>query len=129
MRRMPTRCPSCGGEMIVTELTCTACETTVRGRYTGCPFCNLDDENLRFLQIFVTCRGNVKEMERETGLGYWTIRSRLDEVVTAMQRQLEQQAPATSISAQRRDILAAVERGELSIEEAEQRLRELAKRV
>ncbi|MBN2304170.1 MAG: DUF2089 domain-containing protein [Anaerolineae bacterium] len=124
MRRMPTHCPSCNSPMHITELTCSVCETTVRGRYTGCPICELSDENVRFVQLFVTCRGNIKEMERETGLGYWTIRSRLDEVVEALQAQ-SAGTPEPSIITRRRDILAAVERGDLSIEAAEQALREL----
>ena len=118
MRRILTQCPSCGSDMIVTELSCTACETVVRGRYTGCTFCELSDENLRFLEIFVACRGNVKEMERETGLGYWTIRGQLDDVIQALRLSMDN----TEQVKDRRAILAAVERGELSIVEAERML-------
>jgi hypothetical protein len=122
MRRYPTRCPSCGGPMIITELSCTACETTVRGRYSGDAFATLSDENLRFLEIFVTCRGNIKEMERETGLGYWTIRNRLDTIIEALQAVL---APSDDVEARRREILRAVERGDLSLIEAERMLADL----
>jgi hypothetical protein len=122
MRRYPTRCPSCGGPMIITELSCTACETTVRGRYGGDAFATLSDENLRFLEIFVTCRGNIKEMERETGLGYWTIRNRLDSIIEAVQAVL---APSDDVEARRREILRAVERGDLSLIEAERMLADL----
>ncbi len=129
---MPTRCPSCDSEMTVTELTCTACGTAVRGHYDVCPFCQLDEENRRFLEIFITCRGNVKEMERETGLGYWTIRNRLDTVIEQLEAHLKPASPVPpgppkAIPARRREILLAVERGELSIEEAEQQLRALAR--
>jgi hypothetical protein len=122
MRRYPTRCPSCDGPMIITELSCTACETTVRGRYSGDAFATLSDENLRFLEIFVTCRGNIKEMERETGLGYWTIRNRLDTIIEALQAVL---APNDDVEARRREILRAVERGDLSLIEAERMLADL----
>jgi hypothetical protein len=126
MRRMPTACPSCGSEMIVTELSCTSCETVVRGRYTGCTFCALPDETLRFLELFVSCRGNIKEMERETGLGYWTIRGRLDDVIRDLQLQLHGEPPLDPKAQRRRAILEAVERGELSPTEAEQQLVGLA---
>ena len=122
MRRLLTTCPSCNSAMIVTELSCTVCDTVVRGTYTGCSFCALSDENLRFLEIYVTCRGNVKEMERETGLGYWTIRGRLDEVITSLQLSVEQSAPEGHLDTQRREILVAVERGDLTIEAAERML-------
>ena len=135
MRRLLTTCPSCGGDLIVTELSCTSCDTVIRGRYTACSFCELSDENLRFLELFVTCRGNVKEMERETGLGYWTIRNHLDEVIDALEQARERtsapEVPATppdDRAAQRRAILAAVEHGELSIAEAEQALARLTRR-
>ena len=126
MRRYPTRCPSCGGPMIITELSCTACETTVRGRYSGDAFATLSDENLRFLEIFVTCRGNIKEMERETGLGYWTIRGHLDGLIEALKTSVQAAAPpAEDIEAQRRHILEAVEQGDLSIIAAERMLADL----
>lgn len=139
MRRMLTTCPSCGGDLYISELTCTSCDTVIRGRYTGCSFCELSDENLRFLELFVVCRGNVKEMERETGLGYWTIRNHLDDAVQALEHALERHAPRGgdaspdagnpgSADAQRRAILEAVERGELSIVEAEQQLAHLTRR-
>lgn len=126
MRRLLTTCPSCQSPMIVTELSCTACDTVVRGTYTGCTFCELPDEDLRFLEIFVACRGNVKQMERETGLGYWTIRGRLDEVIETLRLHTKNSPPPDSTPTQRRAILEAVERGELSIVQAEQMLAALA---
>jgi len=125
MRRILTHCPSCGSEMIVTELSCTSCDTVVRGRYTGCTFCALPDENLRFLELFVSCRGNIKEMERETGLGYWTIRGRLDGVIRDLQLQLHGEPPDTTAQ-RRRAILDAGERGEVAPTEAERMLATLA---
>ncbi len=86
----------------------------------------LDDEFLRFLEIFVTSRGNVKEMERETGLGYWTIRSRLDELIETLQAHRQYRKPITKAKGARRQVLEAVERGELSIVEAERMLAQLA---
>lgn len=129
MRRLLTTCPSCGGDLVITELSCTRCDTVIRGTYTGCTFCELPDDDLRFLELFVSCRGNVKEMERETGLGYWTIRGRLDDVLKVMQTKLEAAAPPAEIDSQRRDILLAVERGELAITEAEQMLAALAQKT
>jgi hypothetical protein len=112
--------------MVITQSSCTQCDTVVQGSYSGCPFCALDDEFLRFLEIFVTSRGNIKEMERETGLGYWTIRSRLDELIEALQAHREHRQPNRVSKSARRQVLEAVERGELSIVEAERMLARLA---
>ena len=84
MRKILEACPTCGGEMAVSELSCTVCDTLVRSRYAPCPFCRLSPEDLAFMLLFVRSRGNVKGMERELGVSYWTIRGRLNEVITAM---------------------------------------------
>ena len=84
MRKILESCPTCGGEMLVSELSCTVCDTVVRSHYAPCPFCRLSPEDLAFMLLFVRSRGNVKDMERELGVSYWTIRGRLNEVIAAM---------------------------------------------
>ena len=125
MTRLLKQCPSCGSEMIITELSCTQCDTRIQGVYESCSFCELPEDDIRFLEIFVTCRGNIKEMERETGLGYWTIRGQLDDVIVRLREVISAPANAVDIRTRRREILNAVERGELSVNEAEQMLLEL----
>ena len=70
--------------MAFTELSCTVCETVVRSHYAPCPFCRLAAEDQAFLLLFVRHRGNVKDLERELGVSYWTIRGRLNEVIGLM---------------------------------------------
>ena len=65
MRKVLEQCPSCQSSLNVTRLECDACGTIILGRYEPCRFCSLSPENLRLLETFVKCRGNVKEMERE----------------------------------------------------------------
>ena len=84
MRKILEACPTCGGELAVSELSCTVCDTVVRSHYAPCPFCRLSPEDLAFMLLFVRSRGNVKDMERELGVSYWTIRGRLNEVIAAM---------------------------------------------
>lgn len=134
MRRLLHECPSCGSDLYISELSCSRCDIAIRGRFRPNRFERLDDENLRFVELFVACRGNVKQMERETGLGYWTIRGRLDEIIdllglgtAAREEEAAQLAerPPRDREAQRRQILEAVNAGELTVEEAEQMLRAL----
>jgi hypothetical protein len=142
MRKILEACPTCGGDFAVTELTCTVCETVVRSRYNPCPFCSLSPEDLGFMLVFVKNRGNVKDMERELGVSYWTIRGRLNEVINAMgfvvpdevedgpgdeagadEDEPEPTSPADrAISAARREILDQLKRGELTAGEAAERL-------
>ena len=121
MRKILEQCPSCGGAIEVTRLNCTACETVVLGRYQPCPFCRLDPERTHFLLTFVRCRGNVKEMERELGTSYWTVRRQLDELIEELGFE-PQETAAADRTAYQIEILERVDRGEISAEEAFQLL-------
>ena len=85
MRKIIERCPSCSDDLLVTELRCARCETVIRGRYRPSLFDRLDENDLRFVEAFVLSKGNVKEMERDLGVSYWSIRNRLTEVVERLQ--------------------------------------------
>jgi hypothetical protein len=111
MRKILEQCPSCGGTLEVTRLNCTSCETTILGRYQPCPFCKLAPESTQFLLTFVRCRGNVKEMERELGISYWTVRRRLDELIEELG--VEAAPTEEDVTALQMDILEQVSRGEL----------------
>lgn len=122
MPLIPQSCPSCSSPLIVTQLTCTSCGTGVVGKFELSPFFRLSPESLKFLETFVRNRGNVKEMERETGESYWAIRRRLDEVIEEMGIE---ETPADGVSVQRQDILAQLSRGEINVQEATKLLSQL----
>lgn len=124
MYRYPVECPTCGEPTVISEVSCTNCETVIKGRYTGCTFCQLPAEDLRFLELFIASRGNVKEMERETGLSYWTIRGKVDDLITTLGLDSTPVDPQRQAD-ERRRILGMVENGEISVAEAEQQLAKL----
>ena len=115
MPLIPQSCPSCSSPLVVTQLNCTACGTGVVGKFELSPFFRLSPESLRFLEVFVRNRGNVKEMERETGESYWAIRRQLDEVIVEMGIEA---AKTDDISTRRQEILAQLSRGEINVQEA-----------
>ena len=123
MRKVLEQCPSCGDDVEVTRLTCTRCETEVTGRFAPCRFCKLPQETVQFLEIFVKNRGNVKEMERESGISYWTIRNRINELIAELGFETEEE---DDIARQRHEILAKVHRGELLAGAAAERLSQLS---
>jgi hypothetical protein len=100
---------------VVTQLNCTVCGTGVVGKFELSPFFRLSPESLKFLEVFVRNRGNVKEMERETGESYWAIRRRLDEVIAEMGMEAPKE---DEISLQRQEILAKLSRSEINVQEA-----------
>jgi hypothetical protein len=115
MPLIPQSCPSCSSPLVVTQLNCTVCGTGVVGKFELSPFFRLSPESLKFLEVFVRNRGNVKEMERETGESYWAIRRRLDEVITEMGMEAPKE---DDLSTRRQDILARLSRGEINVQEA-----------
>lgn len=123
IRKILEECPTCGSDVIATELSCTNCDTVIRSEYAPCLFCRLSPEDLAFVELFVMNRGNVKEMERELGISYWSIRGRLDEIVGRIgSEQSESGEEGTSrthqAQSQRRTILERLDRGEISVAEA-----------
>ena len=124
MRKILEACPSCGENLEVTELTCPSCGTIIRSRYAPCPFCRLAPESLRFLETFVQCRGNIKEMERALGISYPTVRGRLDAVIRELGYEVEAEPEISEkeLSSRRKEILDQLDQGEITASEATKRL-------
>lgn len=123
MSTLPHKCPSCSASLQVSQLSCTACETVVMGRYELSPLFRLSEDSLKFLETFILNRGNVKEMERNTGESYWAIRRRLDEVIEEMD--LEAMPSNGDLQDERQEILGRLKSGEISAQEAAAMLRRL----
>lgn len=113
VHRQPGTCPVCGGEMVIRELECPTCDITVRGRFQTCAFSVLTSEQLELIKIFLRSRGNIKEVERELGISYPTVRGRLDEIVRALGFTPEPEVPREL----REELLAKLEAGEINAEE------------
>jgi hypothetical protein len=80
---VPARCPVCDGQLLVTHLQCSACGTDVTGTFVLGNLATLREPHASLLDLFLRKRGNVKELERELGLSYPTVRARLDEAFEA----------------------------------------------
>ena len=68
----------------VTRLRCASCGTTIEGEFRVGRFGGLSREQMALLESFLRSRGNLREMERELGLSYPTVRSRVDSLVRAL---------------------------------------------
>ena len=121
---IPQKCPSCSSPLKVTQLTCISCGTGVVGSFELSPFVRLSHKSLDFLEVFVRNRGNVKEMERETGESYWVIRRKLDEVITEMGFDVDAPSQA-DLATQRQEILQQLSAGEISVDDAKKLLTQL----
>lgn len=120
MRKLIETCPTCGGRAItVTEVACDACGTQVRSRYRPCPFCALSVDEQTFLLLFVRSRGNLKDVEKTLGVSYPTVRAKLDEIIDRLTPATPGVPPAAPVPAGvRQAVLAQVQSGQLSVDEA-----------
>ena len=67
-------CPVCEQSLLVTQLSCQCCKTQMNGQYRLNKFSYLPKELLVFTEVFLKNRGNIKEVERELGISYPTVR-------------------------------------------------------
>src|SRR2546423_11859557 len=126
-RKVLESCPSGGGRREIAEVGCPQCGTRVQAGYRPCDFCGLSEEQSTFLRIFLTSRGNLSEVEKRLGVSYPTVRAKLDEVIARLGA-LDPESPPASPppdGAERRAILDAVARGEISAAEGVTRIRAL----
>ena len=114
---MVSRCPVCEAGMAVSELTCESCGTSVRGRFQVPDLCRLPDDLYQFLLVFIKNRGVIRDVEKELGISYPTVRSRLDAVLAALG--YGEQVAGTDSN----QVIEMLERGEITPEEAERLLR------
>lgn len=118
------KCPVCNQELEVKKLGCRFCGTNIEGNFEICKFCKLDPEQKRFIEIFIKCRGNIKEVERELNISYPTVRSKLDQVIKALGYDVGN-IPDDDKGQKRKEILDLLNTGELSSKEAIKLLKEL----
>lgn len=112
-------CPVCEGKIKITRLSCAECGTEISGNFEISRFGRLSEQHMKFLKVFLSSRGNLKEVEKQLGISYPTIRNRLDDLLAALGLESGgREAPQT-----RQDVLDALERGEISTVDAVEMLR------
>ncbi len=128
-------CPVCTSELAVTRLHCRSCGTTLEGDFSVGRFGRLNRDQLALLESFLRSRGNLREMERELGISYPTVRGRVEALVRTLgfgpraeEEADEDDAPTQAITTPTRDaILERLARHEISAEEAAAAIRALGR--
>jgi hypothetical protein len=131
-------CPVCSNELSVTRLHCDSCGTTLEGEFSVGRFGRLTREQLAVLESFLRSRGNLRDMERELGISYPTVRSRVEALVRALgfgprdgdAAAVETEAdtedePAARVS--RQEILERLAKHEIAADEAANLIRDLGR--
>jgi hypothetical protein len=86
-------------------------------------FSNLSQEQMEFVFTFVRCEGKINRMEQELGLSYPTIRNRLHEVIRALGYEPGKDEPVEVTPEKRSTVLADLEAGKISADDAMRILR------
>lgn len=129
MNLLPTRSPFDGGEVVVTRFYCPGSDVSVEGRFAVvAPFAQLSPEQLYFVETFVRCEGKLSRLEGELNLSYPTLRSRLHDIIRALgyepgkddvgKDEVGKEGPIAISEEQRRAILADLDAGRISFDDA-----------
>ena len=110
------KCPICSEQLKVVRLECDSCGTRMEGSFSLGRFHALSGDQLDFLETFIRARGNFKDIERELGISYPTVRSRLDAMIRALG--FPSQAEPDRESERRKEILRELAEGRIAADDA-----------
>ena len=112
------KCPVCAGGLDVRTVICAGCQLEIKGSIKTHWLLGLDDDQLDFLVTFVRCRGVIRDMESLLGVSYPTVRSRVDQLVDAVERRFDESQPMVKSYDSRKAILNRLAGGEISADRA-----------
>jgi len=87
-KSLPTSCPSCQTSLSVRRLHCQKCDTHVEGTYVLPLLSRIGEDDQQFILNFVRCSGSLKDLAKQYGVSYPTVRNRLDNLIERL-RDLE----------------------------------------
>jgi hypothetical protein len=108
-------CPNCQQSLKVARMSCPSCAVIVEGEFDVSPLGKLTPDDQTFVIAFVRHHGSIKKMEALFGVSYPTIKNRLNAISAVLDKSFE--APTPNLY-----VLEQLSRGELTVEEALQRL-------
>ncbi|MCM3213538.1 DUF2089 domain-containing protein [Niallia taxi] len=109
-----SECPVCSKQLKITKLQCTHCHTTIENEFELSNFASLNSEQLSFIETFLKCRGNIKEVEKDLGISYPTVRGKLDDIISSLGYSTAKKVEKID----RKKIILMLEQGEITAEEA-----------
>ena len=122
MRPIILKCPSCEGDLTVTKIQCPKCDIALEGEFAMPALLRLSPAQLDFTEVFLKNRGVIRDVERELGVSYPTVRARLDDLIASLGYQVRPAPPQSdeeeTPAMRRRAILNDVKAGKISPEEA-----------
>jgi hypothetical protein len=109
-----------GSDIEIERVRLTGADVVVEGRFALPPLARLKAEDQIFVAAFVRCHGSIKQMEKYFGVSYPTIKNRLNRIGADLPF-VVLDPPASPPAG---DVLDQIERGELTVAQALDRLKE-----
>jgi hypothetical protein len=116
-KNLISSCPICGSVLSIGRLSCQACHSHIETQLDLPAFFRLPADLRDFVMVFLRCRGNIREVEKELGISYPTVCKRLDLVNELLGNRAATAGPS------RHEILERLERGDITAKEAAQLLK------
>lgn len=115
-----THCPICAGPIVATRLECEHCDIKLEGRFEISGLASLSNEQIEFVEVFLRCEGKINRVEKELGISYPTVRSRLHDIINAMGYEpiTDTEADAAQREEQRMKVLEQLATGDISPDDA-----------
>lgn len=115
-----TTCPICNDKLNIKKLQCSKCRTVIENDFVFSKFQYLTSDQLEFIEVFIKSRGSIKDVEKELGISYPTVRAKLDEVIESLGgKKIKEDNKKRNT----KEIIEALEKGEVTPEEAMEKLK------
>jgi hypothetical protein len=105
-----------GAPLIIERVRLADSDIAVEGSFELPPLARLPAEDQVFIMAFIKNDGSIKEMERIFGISYPTVKNRLNRIASQLH------FVESIVIPKKEEILAALERGEITPQEAIERL-------
>lgn len=119
MEKLTGKCSYCGDELHIERLRCRGCNIAIEGEIPLPRLARLAPEDRDFIELFVRLSGSLKEMSRQLGISYPTMRNRLDRIIEILTMEISRDREY------RKEIFEKLEQGKIKAEEAIKLLKEL----
>ena len=102
-------------------------DIAIEGQFEPPALARLTFDDQVFVAAFIRCHGSIRDMEKYFGVSYPTIKNRLNRI--AQQLEFVEIAPTADPLTDKSEILARLERGEISAKEAIELLKHEAREI
>lgn len=107
-----------GSSIIIERVKLVEKEIALEGQFELPPLARLTMEDQIFITAFIRSHGSIKDMEELFGISYPTVKNRLNHIASHLEFVDINPPPSQS------EVVTKLERGEISVEEALERLKQ-----